>query len=145
MLTFGLTTASIAVDFSAIKASANRGDAKARGELARMYEYGDGVQENSELALVWYKLGSQSGDVYSNNWLGHYYLSNDEYLMAFNHFKAASQKDYIPSYHMIAFMHEMGLYVNTDKKEAKKWYKKSCDNHTESACYFYQELDKQGY
>ena len=49
-------------DFKSLKALAEKGNARAQGQLARNYTYGEGVKQNYVEALKWATLAARQGD-----------------------------------------------------------------------------------
>jgi len=63
------------IDFEAIKARAEAGDASAQWNLGLMYDNGTGVKENDEEAVRWFRLAADQGHVQSRNILRNSRLS----------------------------------------------------------------------
>ena len=103
--------------------------------LGLMYEYGDGVKQDYEKAVKWYREAAEQGYRSGQNNLGMMYQLGAG--VAFNSReaikyirKAAEQGDSIAQYNL-GFMYEYQFGIKEDKKEAIKWYRKSAkQGHT---------------
>ncbi|MBR2254285.1 MAG: sel1 repeat family protein [Candidatus Methanomethylophilaceae archaeon] len=57
-------------DIDAIRARAEQGDVSAQYDLATIYRYGKGVDQDNEEAVKWYKMAAEQGDPYAMYNLG---------------------------------------------------------------------------
>mgnify|MGYP003639806128 FL=1 len=56
-----LTSIAFASEFNDTKKLAEQGDAEAQNNLGVMYNYGNGVPENYEAAVMWYTKAAEQG------------------------------------------------------------------------------------
>lgn len=64
-------------EFKSLLHRAEHGNPRAGYELARCYELGVGVEQNDSLAVKWYRLAAEAGEVISQLDLGTYYYNGD--------------------------------------------------------------------
>ena len=71
---------------------AEAGDAVAQFNIGHMYEFGEGVIPNHELAAKWYKLAAYQGDARAQHSLGNYYFNSGSYAAATNWYKQSAEQ-----------------------------------------------------
>lgn len=107
-------------------------------ELAELYYYGNGVQQDYNKSLELYsnpKLAKHPEAIFSRG--VQYDLGEgvpQSYETSFALFKEASELGHNPSTFNIGYMYEYGQSVEVDLELAKEWYQKSCDNHYQDGC-----------
>jgi TPR repeat protein len=114
-------------DFEAAKARAEAGDVQSQYELGVMYRNGEGVAQNDQEAVKWYRLAAEQGNVLSQNLLGLQYLAGgmgvvQNYKDALNWFILAAKQGHSGSQSEIAMMHERGRGVSQNFSIAYIWY-----------------------
>ena len=99
--------------------------------LGAMYFEGNGVKQDQEKAVKYYKEGSEYGDAQSSSNLGFcYYYGNgvkQSYEEAFKYFNKAVLLGSLEAKYMLADMYRDGLFVQKDEKLAFKIYKDLVD------------------
>ncbi len=126
------------------KPLAAQGDAKAQLGLGLMYQQGQGVAQDYQEALKWYRLASDQGNARAKANLyrvaprialaGFEELPDDfdqgmtafekaDYATALREFKTLAAKGYAKAQAMLGEMYEQGIGVKLDYKEAIKWYR----------------------
>ena len=60
-------------------------------------------------------------------------------------YRKAAEQGYVNAQISLARMYEEGLGVRQDMRIAKEWYGKACDNRSGLGCYYYKDLNEQGY
>ena len=114
------------------------GSDNAMYELAELYYYGNGVQQDYQKSLELYsnpKLAKHPEAIFSRGVqydLGEGVPQSYETSLAF--FKEASDLGHNPSTFNVGYMYEYGQFVDVDLALAKEWYQKSCDNGYEEGC-----------
>lgn len=111
--------------------AAQKGDAKAQYELARMYDDGDGTEQDDAEAVKWYTKAAEQGNADAQNNLGVMYDNaegveeNDERAVYW-YTKAAEQGDSDAQCNL-ALMYDDGTGVELDDKKAIYWYTKAAE------------------
>lgn len=108
------------------------GDAVAQYNLGIMYQNGQGVQQNNEEAVKWYRLAADQGYANAQNNLGGMYQNGhgvpQDYKEAMKwHRLAADQGNAVAQFH-VGMSYDKGEGVPKDYKEAMKWLKLAADN-----------------
>ena len=114
-------------DFEAIKARAETGDAEAQVSLGFIYGDGEGVAENDQEAVKWFRLAAEQGNVLSQNLLGLQYLLGgmgvvQNYKEALNWFILAAKQGHSGSQSEMARMYEQGRGATQNFSLAYIWY-----------------------
>ncbi|AAM73014.1 MAG TPA: sel1 repeat family protein [Chlorobaculum sp.] len=63
----------------------------------------------------------------------------------FSELKKAAEQGDAQAQCMLGLMYELGLGVRQDKRTAKEWYGKACDNGNQKGCDNYRRLNELGY
>ena len=63
--------------FEGIKAKAEKGDARSQVVLGLLYSIGQGVPQDIDQAVSWYRKSAETGDSYAQYCLGDYYATRD--------------------------------------------------------------------
>ncbi len=106
---------------------AQAGDITSMVRLANAYENGDGIAQDINSAIEWYMEASQRGGVEGNYFLGLIYYEGKAGI-AQDHARALpnlllAARHGVPKAQLIAGkMHEEGLGIRRDYKEAYYWY-----------------------
>lgn len=134
--------------FDEIKRRAELGSPKYQSKLARLYEDGDGVQQDHRKAVEWYRKSANQGYALSEALLGFKYYTGEgvrhDYKKALELLlKAVNHKDepQAETEGVIGEMYELGQGVRRNKIIAKDWYGKSCDNGYQEGCNQYRRLN----
>lgn len=113
-------------DFAEVRDKARRGDAQAQYRMGRIFETGDGVDENFVKAAKWYRKAAQQNIVQAQYHLGSLYASGlgvrQSYEKAIQCFRKAAAQGYTPAKNRLGVMYERGDGVEQDFVEAYKWY-----------------------
>jgi len=109
---------------------ASQGDPAAQAELAEKYFNGDGIEEDLEQAVYWYKKAAEQGDIDAQTSLSGMYrkgtgVTQDLKWAAYWCAKAAEQNDrYSQSF--LGFLYETGSGVEQNFEQAAYWNLRSC-------------------
>ena len=126
-----------------IKAKAEAGDSdeqlKAQLTLGSMFANGEGVLEDDNEAVKWYRKAAEQGDAPAQNNLGLMYANGTGVLEDDNeavkwYRKAAEQGD-ASAQNNLGLMYANGEGVLEDDNEAVKWYRKAAEQGDASAQY----------
>lgn len=96
--------------------------------LAQLYEHGLGVEDDSELAVGYYRRGSDLGNAACQHGLGSLYLQGD-YLISdveqgFALCMQAAKQGYAPAMKTIGVCYQYGDGVESSMKTALEWYER---------------------
>jgi len=116
---------------------AKRGDAEAQYLLAKMYNYGQGVETDYREAVKWYRAAAKQGYAKSQRSLavmyarGHGVAKDTD--QAIQWLEKASQKgdDWAPT--LLGMMYAAGDGVPQDDEEAVKWYRIAAERSNRQA------------
>ncbi|HWU34888.1 MAG TPA: tetratricopeptide repeat protein [Methylovorus sp.] len=103
------------------------GDAKAQYNLGLMYARGDGVSENPQEAVKWYRLSAEQGFPEAQYALGVIYFSRDagvtmDYDEAINWYRKAAEQGHVRSQLNLGIVYLRGDVVAQNIPEALKWF-----------------------
>lgn len=116
--------------FALYKKAAELGYAKAQHIVADCYRFGLGTLKNGDEAVRWYRKAAEQDDLQSIYALEEFYMwgsygleKNTEKAVQMWH-KAAETGDVIAQ-HSLGNLYLEGLYVEPNREEAIKWYRKA--------------------
>lgn len=116
---------------------ANRGDATAQFQLAKIYDIGEGIPKNEKEAVKWYRKAAEQGQADAQNNLAICYetgkgVLKDEKEAVKWYRKAAEQGD-PTSQTNLGLVYHYGKGALKDEKEAVKWYRKAAEQNFANA------------
>lgn len=121
------------------------GSTNAIYELAELYYYGNGVEQDYEKSFSLYndpKLDNHPEAIFSR---AVQYDSGEgvdqNYEQSFALFNQSAELGHTPSIFNVGYMYEHGEFVDIDLDEAKKWYQKACDHDYSDGCYAVEIID----
>lgn len=103
------------------------GDAKAQYNLGLMYARGDGVAENPQEAVKWYRLSAEQGFAEAQYALGVIYFSRDagvpmDYDEAIKWYRQAAEQGHVRSQLNLGIVYLRGDVVPQDIPQALTWF-----------------------
>ena len=107
------------------KIAVNNKDDRAMLALGIMYNNGDGVKKDLDIAINWYEKAAKLGNMYANEKLGNIYASKQDYKKAANFFEKAANGGDATSAYNLGYFYTGGLGVKRDLKKSLQWYEKS--------------------
>ena len=114
------------VSFSAFAEPGGQCDANSQYFLARKYESGDGIGENTVKAVALYRKAADQGHAAAQYSLGRMYAAgsgvHQDYAEALRWFQKAAAQNYALAQNRLGVMYERGQGVAQDSVEAYKWY-----------------------
>ena len=119
--------------------AAKYGFPAAVANLGRCYHDGDGVNNNTVLAMRYFEMASDKGNSLAMHYLGEYYFDgklvekNDS--LAYGYYSKAAADGYAQSQRMMGRFHEEGIFVAPDRDEALKWYTLAAKQNDADALY----------
>jgi len=119
------------------KALAEQGDAKAQFNLGVMYVKGDGVTQDYQEAVKWYRLAGEQGDAKAQYNLGVMYGNGEgvtqDYKEALKWYRLAAEQRYATAQSNLGLMYAQGQGVIQDNVIAYMWFKIAISNGSELA------------
>ena len=108
---------------------ANRGNLGAQGYVAVIYQYGRGVEKNSEKAVYWYERAANSGVIPAMLALGDMYKYGDEIqkncVKCVHWYESACMLNDTTAMYRLAVMYSSGDCVSIDKNKSNDYLKKA--------------------
>ena len=115
------------VRVEACRTAAEQGDASARFSLGVMYFDGEGVPENNDEAVKWYRLAAEQGYAPAQVALGEAYSEGNVVPQddgeAVKWYRLAAEQGHAKSQHRLGRMYSTGEGVSENDAEAVKWYR----------------------
>ncbi|KZF22066.1 ubiquitin-protein ligase Sel1/Ubx2 [Xylona heveae TC161] len=117
---------------------------KAAGYLGRMFLRGEGVEQNFDKALIWFRRGLANGDSLCQYSMGLMFLNGlslpKDPLRAADYFKAAADQDFAPAQVRFGAL----LLDQGDVQVATKYFELAARHGNIEAFYFLAEISNQG-
>lgn len=117
--------------FTNCKKLAGQGDVQAQFFLGLIYHSGDGVTQDYQAAVEWYRKAAEQGHADAQEYLGGMYQSGEgvtqDYQAAVKWYRKAAEQEHAEAQSNLGVMYANGEGVTQDHKEAMKWFKKSAD------------------
>jgi len=112
--------------------AADQGDSKAQYKLGLMYDAGQGVSQDFEIAVEWYQLAAEQGSATAQNNLGGMYETGQGVLQddkaAFFWYQQAAEQGNLKAQNSLGFMYHKGQGVPQNYIQAHKWYNLAITN-----------------
>ena len=104
-----------------------------------MYRRGEGVTQNWQRAIIWYRKAAVSGNVAAMHWLGRIYGGQEDYPpdseRAAQWLKLAANEGDMQSQCSLGVCYIKGDGVDRDARLGAYWYRMAADQGDEWACY----------
>lgn len=116
-------------EIAALIEKAEQGDAQAQFQLGRKYSNGEGVPQNDEEAVKWYRKAAEQESAAAQNNLGVAYergqgvRQDDEEAVKW--YRKAAEHEVAVAQRNLGLMYRLGRGVPQDDQEALKWYRKA--------------------
>lgn len=114
-----------------LKQAAERGDAEAQNDLAKMYHNGDGVDQDDKQALYWFQKAAEQGFAKAQYNLGLTYYNGDGVEQDLNQalywYRKAAEQGFAQAQSILGYMYNNGDGVKQDYKQALHWYRKAAE------------------
>jgi TPR repeat protein len=119
-------------DFKSNLAKAEKGDAEAQCEVARLYKNGDGVESSDKDSFYWYEKSAKQGNADAQSELGYIYILGNSFVKpnpeeSFKWFEKSAAQNNIYSINSLGTSYEYGAGVKMDEKKSLEYYKKAAD------------------
>lgn len=110
---------------------AEAGDAKAQGNVGRMYALGQGVTQDYTEAMKWFRRSAEQGEAIAQFNLGLSYESGQgttqDYAEAAKWYQKAAEQNYADAQKALGDLYFFGDGVAENDSEAMRWYRKAAD------------------
>jgi len=126
-LAAGLAHAQALSEFDQMLAKATAGDAQAQWQVASAYDSGRGTQRDGAAAKRWYRAAAEQGYAEAQNSLGSALQAEKNYVEARQWYEKAAVQNHALATNNLAFLHDLGLGVPQDRKEAFTLYSRAAD------------------
>ena len=102
---------------SVVLNEAEKGNPTAMHQLGDRYQKGDGVEQDMEEAVEWWKKAAEQGDVSATHNVGVYYYEHEDLPNAKEYLKKAISLGFLDSYYTLAFcyLHNAAVEGNVQK------------------------------
>jgi hypothetical protein len=120
--------------FEVLEKGANEGNAESQYDLANMYFSGKEITKDDTKAFYWYKKSAENGFVNAQEELAAIYYQNKEFNNAFNWYSKAANSNHSRAQYVLGYMYLNGIGVEKNRKNAKSWFKKSCNLGYNNSC-----------
>ena len=136
-------------DIEMIIHNAERGDVDAQYRLGVMYDFGEGVNQDSEQARHWFEKAAEQGDANAQYFLGVKYDFgegvNQDSEQARYWFEKAAEQGNTDAQIGLGLIYQNGHGVRQNKRKAKEFFGQACDKGEQAGCDAYRSLNEQGY
>ena len=134
--------------FQIYKSLAEQGNPRAQNNLGNMYDTGQGVDQDLNLAAAWYKKAAEQDHVIAQYNLGNMYDIGQGLPQNFEEAKKwytkAAENGYAKAQHNLGDMYSRGKGVEKDPEEAAEWYQKAADQGFDKAQFNLGHMYKVG-
>ena len=112
---------------------AEQGDAKSQFKMGMIYKLGQGVQQDYEEAVKWYRLGAEQGDINAQYNLGLMYENGQgvqqDYKEAVKWCRLAAEQGDVEAQYNLGLMYRTGQGTPQSHKESIKWLLKVAEQN----------------
>ena len=139
---------------------ASKNNAAAQVYLGALLWNGDVVKQDLIKAKEWFEKAAAQGNANAQYFLGDTYRigiitrNNPSYISLKQYQDSQKAKEWLEkaaaqnkshAQHELGVMYSKGEGIKQDKKVAKEWFRKACDNKVQKSCRIYKMLNEQGY
>ncbi len=126
------------VAFTRLKKAAEKGNAEAQFELARIYGNGDGVPQDYQAAIDWLEKAARQNHAKAQESLGSIYANGvgvkQDFPTARSWFMKAARNGLGSAQYLIATMFRFGLFESeVDMDQAIDWYERAANQNVAAA------------
>lgn len=119
------------LDLATCEALALANDAQAQERIGFIYANGEGVEQDDELALEWFRKSSAQGYEVAEYNLGYMYFWGrgvpEDHATAAVWYQKAAEQDYALAQHVLSRLYENGDGVAQDSDEALRWLRRAAN------------------
>ena len=118
-------------NFEQLRKSAANGNAETQFKLGRIYDNGEGVEEDNQKAVEWYRRAAEQGDANAQNNLGLMYYNGEgvkeDNQKAVEWYRRAAEQGDANAQYNLGLMYDNGEGVEEDNQKAIEWYRKAAE------------------
>ena len=119
--------------------AAEQGNSRAQALLGRMYQVGEGVEQDLAQAFYWFEKSAKQGEYITQYSLGRMYQYGEgvepSLTQAFYWYEKAAEQGYADAQYILGVKYEYGEGVTKDDKQAVAWYRKAAEQGDADAQY----------
>ncbi|WP_347990344.1 tetratricopeptide repeat protein [Methylomonas sp. AM2-LC] len=124
-------------DLGILFLAAEQGDVKGQCNLGNMYLDGQGIAQNYQKAVEWYRKAAEQGDANGQNSLGFVYTNGygvtQDNQKAVEWFRKAAEQGNAKGQYNLGVMYTNGYGVTQDNQKALDWYRKAAEQGFDAA------------
>ena len=128
---------------------ANAGNARGQNAVGNLYNHGQGVETNHELANTWYRKSAMAGFVlaqFSLAWNQHHGIGTPmDYALALDNYKRAAEQGHPSAMNNAGVMLERGTGTAMDLKAAFGWHMRAAETGLARGAYNVGRYLERGY
>ncbi len=117
--------------FAELRAAAEKGNAEAQGNLARMYNNGWGAPKDKDLTFYWAKKAADQGNALGQNYIGQAFFQGDvvakDLKQAARWYRLAAEQGFPVAQSNLGWMYMKGNGVTADASQAVNWFRKAAE------------------
>lgn len=110
-----------------LRQHAESGDARAQFHLATKYDWGRDVPRDGAEAKKWYQRSAEAGYAEAQNSMGSVLQAEKRYAEARPWYERAAAQNNAPALNNLAYLYDLGLSVDQDRKKAFDLYSQSAN------------------
>lgn len=123
---------------------AEQGNARAQVQIGYQYAYGEGVRQNADEAVRWYRKAADQGNAKAQSNLGKMYEDGlgvrEDWVEAVRWYRKAAEQGFAEGQFNLGRAYQFGLAVSQSRQEAIRWFDKAGDQGHDQANYFANDL-----
>jgi len=127
-------------DAGSVKIAAEKGNAKAQFTLGQMYEKGNGINVNWELAVNWYRKAAEQGNAQAQYSLADMISESrgtqKDDLQIVYWLRKAAEQGYTDAQYQMGVQYTIGQGVEKDVELSFQWYRTAAEQGHARACMF---------
>jgi TPR repeat protein len=131
-----------------VREAAEQGDVSAQCNLGVMYSNGQGVAQDDQQAVTWFRKAAEQGEVNAQYNLGVMYQYGEgvpqDDQQAVTWYRKAAEQGHARAQSNLGVMYDQGQGVAQDFQQAVTWYRKAAEQSNASAQYNLGLMYKQG-
>ncbi|MDR4494815.1 MAG: SEL1-like repeat protein [Nitrospirales bacterium] len=127
---------------------AEQGYTKAQVQIGYQYAYGEGVRQNADEAVRWYRKAADQGNAKAQSNLGKMYEDGlgvkEDWAEAVRWYRKSAEQGYAEGQFNLGRAYQFGLAVPQNRQEAIRWFDRAGDQGHDQANYFANDLKQRG-
>ena len=141
-------TSEISAEFRGWLALANNGDAGAQLQVGTLYDQGEGVANNPQQAVAWFRAAALQGNAHAQHYLGLMYAKGrgtvKDDVLAAEWFGKAAEQGFAKAQYQLGKAYAEGVGVEKNSENSLFWLHKSANQGNSSAQYCLGQVYAKG-